>query len=681
MVADSSALAVSCMISDPRYGLLTQPERDHVDARFALCQRIDAAPRKRAAIFAETRRSHDGKTLSEGAIRKLYYEVWCRSNRNWWELRDKNKRPDAAPDKLPEAFIDHWWQRVADFRGKCRAAWRSIEREWARGILPPGFEDYPWAPDMPPGTSYDTLMKCDDYRPTRLLIKVARNGARAADDLLPSVLTTRVGLAFGSRWVFDDMWHDHKVMVPGQTGLRRLLQFHCIEMLSGCQAARGMKPEILNDRSGKFERLKERELLFLLAHVLGNFGYNPAGCWLMMEHGTASVSERVESILQKATAGALEIKRGTIGDGALAPGLYGGASRGNFKFKAGLESLGNLVHNEMSDRRLMPAQTGSNSRTDLVDDLHGREKTSEALIAAAATLPAELREMLRLPATPLWQGIEIADRIQEEMNRRTEHELEGWDALGFLLPLYRLHPQQPWQPQSQIADMPPALRAPIETALNTDPRLSKIRRLSPREVFDGHRPQLTRLPAHVIPLLVGMEHAVERKLGKDGEFHFSDMEIGPGEHHYQGLAYASDGTPCRLPAGAKFATFVSMIDPARMHLCDAAGGYVGYVPRKAVPGHGDAHDMARAYGEKIAATREIIAPAVRAGRAQMRRDADDAEHNAAIIATARAGDFTAPAEPETGGEKRSRKATTQTRNRTDAERARKLRAARAAAAF
>jgi len=673
MVADSAALSVTSMIADPRYGALTVPERNHIDARLAYCQRVDAALRRRAAILAEAQRSHNGRKLSEGALRKIYYEQWIRTDRDWFELRDKNLRPNIAPDKLSDAFVDHWHQRVTDFRGKARAAHRSIKREWDRGIIPPGFEGTPWTPDMPAGTSYTNLMKSIEYRPTKLMVKVARNGVRSADAFLPSVFTTRVGLAFGSRFVFDDMWHDHKVLVPGQTGLRRLLEFHCVEMLSGCQVARGMKPEILNDRSGKFERLKEKELLFLLAHVLGNLGYNSECCWLMMEHGTASISERVSKILHDASGGALEVKRGTIGDGALAPGLYGGASRGNFKFKAGLESLGNLVHNEMSDRRLMPAQTGSNSRTDAVDDLHGRDKSSAALIAAAATLPPELREMLRMPATPLWQGIEIADRIQEEMNRRHDHELEGWDALGFRSALYRLHPDQPWQPQTQIAEMPPALRAPLESALETDHRLTKSERMSPRQVFDARRSQLTKLPAHVIPMLVGMDHAVERKIGHDGEFHFSDMEVGPGDHHYEGLCYATDGAPCRLPAGSKFATFVSMIDRQKMHLCDAKGAYVGWVNRRLVPTHGEAHGMARAYGQTMKTTNELLGPSIRAGRAQMRRDAEQAEHNAAVMKTAHAGDFVPPAEPETGPQKRSRKTTTQKQNRSAADRARRLR--------
>jgi hypothetical protein len=93
--------------------------------------------------------------------------------------------------------------------------------------------------------------------------------------------------------------------------MRRVLQFHCLELLSASQIGRGMKPEILNDSTGKMERLKAREMLFLLAHVLGNRGYNPEGCLLVMELGTATVDERVERLLHDISGGKLRIERGT----------------------------------------------------------------------------------------------------------------------------------------------------------------------------------------------------------------------------------------------------------------------------------------------------------------------------------------------------------------------------------
>jgi len=110
-----------------------------------------------------------------------------------------------------------------------------------------------------------------------------------------------------------------------------------------------------------------------------------------------------------------------------------------------------------------------------------------------------------------------------------------------------------------------------------------------------------------------------------------------------------------------------------MHLCDAKGAYVGWVNRRLVPTHGEAHGMARAYGQTMKTTNELLGPSIRAGRAQMRRDAEQAEHNAAVMKTAHAGDFVPPAEPETGPQKRSRKTTTQKQNRSAADRARRLR--------
>jgi len=63
------------------------------------------------------------------------------------------------------------------------------------------------------------------YRPTAYADKVASIGIAAAAEFAPGLLSTRVGLPFGSKFVFDDIWHDFKVNVPGQMGARRLLQF------------------------------------------------------------------------------------------------------------------------------------------------------------------------------------------------------------------------------------------------------------------------------------------------------------------------------------------------------------------------------------------------------------------------------------------------------------------------
>jgi hypothetical protein len=471
-------------------------------------------------------------------------------------------------------------------------------------------------------------------RPTRLADRVANVGLKAAAPLLPGVLSTRAGLPFGARYVFDDMWHNFKVTVPGQMGARRLLQFHVLELLSGCQFARGYKPEILNDRSGRFERLKERELLFLIAHVLCETGYNAAGCILMMEHGTANVAGEKEDMIARFSNGAITIARGAISNGALAPGLYGGQSGGNPRFKAALESLGHLVQNELSDRLLLPMQTGTNSRLDAPEELYGQERHQLSLQKAALAIPPGLRAMLRLPAPPLGTVIEIADLLQEEMNRRDDHDLEGWEKCGFVAPEYRLAPDAAWAPQTQLLALPAAAREALAAHLHADPRLVRARRMSPREVFTGHAATLTRLPPHCLPALIGMEHAEERRAGKDGRFHFDADALGPDEHHYEGALHGGAAGRDAVRPGENYATFVSAVNPSRLYCCDAQGRFLGWCERTDVPSKADEHGLARAMGRKMQAHRELLAPVLAAARPMHQRIQRDIEANTAILRAA-----------------------------------------------
>ena len=46
------------------------------------------------------------------------------------------------------------------------------------------------------------------------------------------------------------------------------------------------------------------------------------------------------------------------GKAAAYTGAYAGRGKGNFRFKAALESSGNRIHNDLADQALIPGQTG-----------------------------------------------------------------------------------------------------------------------------------------------------------------------------------------------------------------------------------------------------------------------------------------------------------------------------------
>lgn len=622
------------MLRDTAWGTLDPVEKPHVKARLAMCERIDAARNKAAAIREEATRIHCGLTLSRGGVHKIYYDKWLASDRDWQRLINRARVPDRESTALAPETILHWHELVARFMGRMRAAHRELVRQWEGGAEIKGLPTTGRPADLPRSLSYSTLTR-KEIAPDKVSRAVGRVGTSAASIYLPSVLSTRVGLLPGSWFFFDDMWHDFSVTVPGQLGARRLLQFHCLELLSGCQVARGMKPEMLNAATGRFERLKEREMLFLLAHHLGNVGYNPESCVLGMEHGTANVAERVDRLLHGVSGGKLRIERGGIQNPALADGLYAGRGKGNFKFKAALESSGNLIHNETGDRLLLPSQVGNNMRLNAPDELHGRTQHLDQLQRCALLLPAHLREVVTAEITPpLHRALELVDAIQERINDRMDHDLEGWEACGFTRALYRLTPDQAWMPQTELRAMAPVVRSAIESAILADHRLAKARLMSPREVFEERvRPVLTRLPAHLAIELIGAEHAEPRRVAKDGRFHFEDMDLGPGEHHFEGALHTDEGHKGDLVRdGERYATFVSTLDPHRLHLCDAKGRYLGWVERTRGFNRNDAEGFARAAGQAQSSARRRLAPAVAAARPLIERDMQATETATRVLA-------------------------------------------------
>jgi hypothetical protein len=631
LVATKSAV-YRAMVASTEYGRLPDEEKAHLKARLAAMERIDASGNIRAALAAEVLRTHAGRRYSEGALRKLYYGRWVAGGRVWTSLINRARVPSVASGLAPETVI-FWHQLFYRFMGRGRAAHRELVRGWRGGAPIPGFPSEGRPHDLPRGLSYANLM-AEKNRPPALTKRAARIGLGAAFDLLPSVLQTRVGIRPGSFLLFDDIWHDLYCSVPGQQGMRRVLQFHCVELLSGCQIGRGMKPEILNDTTGKMERLKAHEMLFLLAHILGNRGYNPEGCLLVMELGTATVDERVEKLLFDFSGGTLRIERGQTTGSPIAQGLYGGQPKGNFKIKAALESLGNLVHNETGDRLLLPAQSGSIARVNEPEELHGRKHHLTQLQKCALLAPRNLRELIAAGVTPPFaQVAELLDSIQERMNRREDHDLEGWAACGFMAPLFRLSPAEAWKRQTALAEYPDVVRAAIQATLLADPRLTTCRRMSPHEVYtECVRPSLATLPAHLIPEMLGQDLAVEHRVAKDGRFHFEDDRLCAGEHHYEGTAVDEEGHKTVLPDGERYATFVSMLDPERLHVCDAKGRYLGWAPRTLVPTRGDTEGYAKACGQRTAAARERLVPVLRAAAPLMRRDAEAAEDATEILA-------------------------------------------------
>jgi hypothetical protein len=546
-------------------------------------ERIHVAENKITACKVQAITFQGRRGFSPSSLYRKYYAYL--SGWNWREIMDKAK---AGPDywALAEAvglsfeFLEYWRQLCQENQRKCRPAWRKLIRQWQawfagdRKSAIAGYDRCP-GPDpatgRPRGWEYSNLMR---HKPTKFELKAARQGRSAAAEHRPLVFTTRAELRVGQYYVFDDFWHDFKVRVLGQHHAQRLLQFHALDLFSACNFARGYKPVLENEMTGAQERLKEAEMVFLVTHVLETFGYRDSGTVLVVEHGTAAIRADLEAKIADLTGDKVKVERSGMEGASAFAGMYAGRSKGNYRFKAALESLGNLIHNETADIRQIPGQTGSNARLNCPEELHGREREHDALVRAMAALPPERAALLRLPFLEFGEAVWISNAIHDRINDRTEHELEGWLEAGLTAKEWRMAPDQLWLSAQQLLGLPVEQRQAIESYITSQPALTNVRKLSPAEVFAQGRDRLTRLSAPKAALLLyecgagfGVLDPHEATVA-DRLIEFEDKALGPGPHRY--LADVRlPGRPVQpLPEGEKFLALVNPLNVTEAHLFD-----------------------------------------------------------------------------------------------------------------
>lgn len=511
-------------------------------------------------------------------------------------------------------FIEYWKALCAQNQRKCAPAYREFVRAWHAGEIIPGMNNALPRHRLPRGFTYDNLMH---HRPSDFELKAIRIGRSAAATERPLVFSTRVGLRVGQFMVFDDMWHDFKVVMLGQRRPMRLLQLHALDLYSGCNFARGLKPRMEDPETGQSVGLKEDEMLFLLAHVFTDHGFSEEGTTLCVEHGTAAVREDVESLLYDLTGGKILVKRSGIEGASAFAGHYAGRGKGNFRFKAALESLGNLIHNETANLLQFPGQTGSNSRVNSPEELHGRERRADALAKALIALPRTLAMELSQGFLELNKAIALVTDVMERINRRTDHELEGWLEAGLTTVDHEV-PGVGLLPGSYILTLPPDKRAAVEAVA-----IPVARRLSPREVFDAQRGGLIRFrPEQCARLLAGR---MAREVSVSGGLiEFQDLNISPSPLRYKAHHWAN---------GDKFGVVVNPLAPQTAHLFDARGAWVGQVEAWQTVRRDDIDGLHRQMGAAAKIERELLAPVAQQGAALTRARLQESQRNSQVLAT------------------------------------------------
>lgn len=455
------------------------------------------------------------------------------------------------------------------------AAWRKFKQMWASREAIPGFDDFEGWPKLPfaQRTFYRIIADETDKRRLRS-IRVSTSSK--SQNGLAQVFTTRAGLYPGAVYQFDDVWHDNHVTIGNSNQLCRVIELGVLDLFSGCRFHWGCKPRV-RKADGKMENLKEREMRFFVAGVLWNFGVSPQGTRFMVEHGTAALREDVVAILHDSGMGITVDRQPIEGKQAALSGYWPGTEGGNFRAKAALESIHNLMHNDMSH---LPLQTGSHHSGIQAPVTTERQlRYIEKIMGEVLAKVPHRADLLKLPALDFHSQFLpfLRDYYTFGLNGRTDHNLEAWEKLGFITTEYTTVPNSgQFLTSDQFLALPQESQSLISINAKADPgKWMRRRKLSPNEVWQAGRRDFNRAPAPLICDILGKDLGREVKV-KGSYIRFQDLDISPDEMIYQAHAIHLNGAQRPLRDGEKFLAFANPFAPECLFLLDANDRYLGH---------------------------------------------------------------------------------------------------------
>lgn len=615
---------------------------------------VNAAARTVAAMF------HGERGWSQETLNALFPK-YMEAN-DWTLLVDKsiagpkwykNKERENVPDAAVDWFASEW---ALDQRGKFKAVyaralcrldqWRSAARTCPSAkqlrehpCAIPGYDAPPVAVadnGAPAGWHYSNLKRLVNIRASKFSRKLIQIGPKAASQIGPKILSTRAGLRVGQYYIFDDGWNDFKVRArdhrSGLVQVTRLLSFHCLDLFSGCNVLRGHKPA-LRDEHDVEQRLKEREMVFLVTTLLTSIGYHQSGCTLIMEKATATIRQREEEILAQFCP-EIKVERGPRGGGTGISGLFTGPGGGNPRWKAPLESWHNLLRNRTANMLEFPAQTGSySSGLPMPEGLPGLERDTRALMEASLALPEDRAALLQLGMLTAEEAMVALDKVIEVMcNCRIDHALEGWRKCGHIIQEWRRHASLPWQPDAALLQYKNGEAQALADHLAQHPELCRERSLSPREVYDAGQQGLTKLPLAVGALLMGDLTGDERPV-KQNVIEVNCPEVDRDEPLRFGLTRRDGrGMEESLRDDEKYLVRVNPLDTRFAWLYNADGSFAGVADNYGRISRADPKAVTTAHGRKQKALAPLVAEARRLAAPLTRAATKRAAHNAGQFA-------------------------------------------------
>lgn len=482
----------------------------------------------------------------------------------------------SSAKQMPAEFVE-FWQMLVEKNQRCTApAYKLLIHLWRNRepfSLPgddtvyehiPGYAGYPGWPDIPKGWR-GKGRQLYRLKPTKLALEAMRQGlGKARQKYGPKVLGTRVGLWHKSHILMDDVKLDFKMHLGESRKLVVPLQLGALDLLSGSRFEYGMKPQLWRP-DGTKASLNEGDMRFLLCAVLRG-GISARGTTFVIEHGTAAIRPRVRDILTRAFGDLIQFQdSGMLGDVQAIAGMYDGrGARGNPNHKAALESLHNLIHNQTG---FQLAQTGHNR--DAPEFLGVLEREHEDLFRLTQHLPPEVKSLLR-HRTPEYhtQGVPLVRGLMEGINKRDDHNLEGWLELGFMSKRYRLMPgSAEWVPEGALMALPAPVRTAYLTMADTDARCWERKKLSPYDVYEmGQQSgELVKVPDSVIAEILYEDLAQPKRVHDEGAysglFSWQDQDLAVSELLFEGHVTTPEGREMPLSWGETYEVVLNPFDP------------------------------------------------------------------------------------------------------------------------
>lgn len=609
---------------------------------------IGASMHERSLVAKRLVAEYAGRIEGGMSLKTLYRKAAIYRAEGWRGLLTARER--ALGDGEPRhniasnmAFLTYWQGLVGENQRVSSAAFRTLIGNLRSGIEIPGYGTWReiWRMEhpgravpevcpyregvlLPQGWSQSNLQR---HKPSKWGLRAMRVGALAASNLLPMVQRTRAGLKRGQIIEVDDMWHDVKVRYGKNQPAERCIELAMLDVATGYRTYL-LKP-IRRREDGTRETMMARMMPYLLGYWIVVQGYRAEGAMICGEHATAALSKPLAYAIEQVTGGKVKFASGGLLSKPLLEGLHEGRPRGNFRFKARLESGHRAIHDALAH---VPGQVGY-THDNAPEELYGRDKVEGQLLRACQKLASKdpnLYDRLKWPYLRYEDYAAIVAEVVANLNARTEHNLEGWEAQGFIEGSFRHAVNEPWMDLSELELLPPAIQEAWMGELERRPELFRVRRLSPTEAWARREGDVIRAGRWAMPILLGDKLMMKATCSDRMELKVRDAEI-EFEATVVGHVVNEEGREMLLTRGATYGVWVNPLEASVAYVAEIArdGGwkYLG-VAKVMTPGHqDDLESTQRALGLRqkvLAMERKAVAPLVadRAAQAQAERNAN-----------------------------------------------------------